>query len=179
MVLGEKEPSLRRGPGGSALRRASFAAIVAMAFSGSLVAAPLRAQPGAPVSLISSPDWSLVAWRDGSDICFTWHGEPDRIETAAGCRTQPSRGVSLLVGETGRMIRFAGISAADVAYVAASAKGHVFAVVATRPLPALGVRSRFFFLHFQAQVSLAGLAAVHWTLVALDEHRRPLTRLGV
>lgn len=101
------------------------------------------------------------------------------METVSGCRARPRNGISLLVGETGRRVRFAGIAAGDVAYVAATASGHSFVVVATRPLPAALGPGSHFFLQFQPQLSPAALANVHWTIVALDKHRRPLTSLRI
>lgn len=155
-------------------------AVVATVSANGLVVTSLHAQPPGTVRIVSLPDWSLIAWKSGNDICFSWHGEPDRIETVSGCRPRPRAGLLLLVGETGNTTRFAGIATAAVAYVGTTANKHLFSVTATKPLPAvIGEGLRSYFIRFQPTMPPSVLATVHWTLIAFDKHHRRIARLQV
>jgi hypothetical protein len=150
----------------------SIVVLVMMTVPGRSAAAFDRQRVGRRVSLVSLPDWSLVAWKQNTSICFLWHGEPTAIETASGCRPPLTGALTLLIGETGTLTRLAGLTAPTVASVAVRTNGRTFSAP-TRAVPAsLGRGLRFFFLQFRPHLSAAQLQSVHWTVLALDAKQR-------
>lgn len=151
---------------------ASALAFVTMAGTGRSPAALEGQGVGRRVSLVSLRDWSLVAWRRGTSVCFLWHGEPTSIETASGCRPPFASALTLLIGETGTLTRLAGLSDSTVASVSVTVSGRTFSAP-TRAVPApLGRGLRFFFLQFRPHLSVAQLATIRLTILALDPKGR-------
>jgi hypothetical protein len=150
----------------------SIVALVMMTAPGRAIAAFDRQRAGRRVPLVSLPDWSRVAWKQGTSVCFVWHGEPTAIETASGCRPPLTSALTLLIGETGTLTRLAGLAAPTVASVTVRTDGRTFSAL-TKPVPALlGRNLRFFFLQFRPHLSAAQLGSVRWTLLAFDAKQR-------
>jgi hypothetical protein len=152
--------------------------MVQLAASQRSIAASVPAPVGRRAALVSLPGWSLVAWRNGPDVCFLWHGEPTAIETASGCR-RPPRSIGLLVGETGTTTRLAGLTSSAVASVSVRTGGITISTATRTVRAALGARIRFFLLQFRARLPAPALAGAHWTLVAKDANDHPLATLVV
>lgn len=136
-------------------------------------AAALHAtQAGRKVTLVSLPDWSLIAWKRGTSICFLWHGEPTAIETASGCRPPLTRPLALIIGETGTLTRLAGLALPAIASVTVTANGRTFSARTSAIPTALGRGLRFFFLQFRPHLPAAALKSARWTVNALDAKQR-------
>jgi hypothetical protein len=129
--------------------------------------------------LVSLPDWKLVAWRSGAQVCFLWRGEPGALEVARGCRPPLTSSLMMLIGETGPLTRLAGIAGSAVARVAVQDHGRALSVP-TKALPvSLGRGLRFFFLQFRPHLSPVEAGSARWTLLALDSKGRPRGKLRV
>ncbi len=158
-------------------------ACVAVLAESSTAAKPRAAFAATPpaqrVQLVSLPNWSLIAWRQGRDICFNWRGERTSIEAVSGCRPPLHGALELLVGETGIVTRLAGLAARSATSVSVRVRGATFAAE-TKPLPPLLSRTeRFFFLQFRPPLSPSALAKTHWTIIASDDHHREVGSLRV
>jgi hypothetical protein len=138
------------------------------------------AGPARPrVTLVSLPDWSLVAWRQGRSLGFNWRGERTSIESVSGCRPPFPGALELLLGETGVVTRIAGLASPLVTSVSVLVRASTF-TSATKPLPVVqGRNSRFFFLQFRPPLPPSMLAGAHWTLIARDAEHHTVGTLRV